>query len=206
MNALADVAQLVEHHLAKVRVAGSNPVVRSRKSPGRETYGGTRKGPSCHVRVAPCHSGAVPRLQRSGHLKPSRGDWVLAGRHQCPLISSSSAQLLCVGCDVERARRNASLVPRLRHTIDAKGDILNSMATTEPSGNNQRTTLVIDRNELRRAQQVLGTKTTRETVNMALHEVSRVATLRQAAALVRRGGVRIVEPEDLPELRRTRSI
>jgi hypothetical protein len=27
----ADVAQLVEHHLAKVRVAGSNPVVRSRK-------------------------------------------------------------------------------------------------------------------------------------------------------------------------------
>ena len=28
----ADVAQLVEHHLAKVRVAGSNPVVRSRNS------------------------------------------------------------------------------------------------------------------------------------------------------------------------------
>ena len=25
----ADVAQLVEHHLAKVRVAGSNPVIRS---------------------------------------------------------------------------------------------------------------------------------------------------------------------------------
>src|SRR5262245_7183011 len=28
----ADVAQLVEHHLAKVRVAGSNPVVRSRSA------------------------------------------------------------------------------------------------------------------------------------------------------------------------------
>ena len=28
----ADVAQLVEHHLAKVRVAGSNPVVRSEYS------------------------------------------------------------------------------------------------------------------------------------------------------------------------------
>src|SRR5579859_6544167 len=28
----ADVAQLVEHHLAKVRVAGSNPVVRSEGS------------------------------------------------------------------------------------------------------------------------------------------------------------------------------
>src|SRR6476646_7741076 len=28
----ADVAQLVAHHLAKVRVAGSNPVVRSKRS------------------------------------------------------------------------------------------------------------------------------------------------------------------------------
>ena len=28
----ADVAQLVEHHLAKVRVAGSSPVVRSRRT------------------------------------------------------------------------------------------------------------------------------------------------------------------------------
>jgi hypothetical protein len=28
----ADVAQLVEHHLAKVRVAGSNPVVRSQRT------------------------------------------------------------------------------------------------------------------------------------------------------------------------------
>jgi hypothetical protein len=27
------VAQLVEHHLAKVRVAGSNPVVRSTRKP-----------------------------------------------------------------------------------------------------------------------------------------------------------------------------
>src|SRR4030095_3295035 len=31
----ADVAQLVEHHLAKVGVAGSNPVVRSRETPGQ---------------------------------------------------------------------------------------------------------------------------------------------------------------------------
>jgi hypothetical protein len=29
MGSLAGVAQLVEHHLAKVRVAGSNPVARS---------------------------------------------------------------------------------------------------------------------------------------------------------------------------------
>ena len=33
MVSLADVAQLVEHHLAKVRVAGSNPVVRSKGIP-----------------------------------------------------------------------------------------------------------------------------------------------------------------------------
>ena len=31
-NSHADVAQLVEHHLAKVRVAGSNPVVRSQRA------------------------------------------------------------------------------------------------------------------------------------------------------------------------------
>src|SRR5947207_12137609 len=30
----ADVAQLVAHHLAKVRVAGSSPVVRSEAAPG----------------------------------------------------------------------------------------------------------------------------------------------------------------------------
>src|SRR4029453_1793774 len=31
LQGCADVAQLVEHHLAKVRVAGSNPVVRSER-------------------------------------------------------------------------------------------------------------------------------------------------------------------------------
>ena len=36
----ADVAQLVEHHLAKVRVASSNPVVRS------EPIGSRRLGPA----------------------------------------------------------------------------------------------------------------------------------------------------------------
>src|SRR5580698_9624274 len=46
----ADVAQLVEHHLAKVRVAGSNPVVRSRGS------------------VCPC--GGVAEWLRQGPAKP----------------------------------------------------------------------------------------------------------------------------------------
>src|SRR5947208_12834995 len=43
-TAHADVAQLVEHHLAKVRVAGSNPVVRSGASDTRKR--GARSGPS----------------------------------------------------------------------------------------------------------------------------------------------------------------
>jgi hypothetical protein len=54
----ADVAQLVEHHLAKVRVAGSNPVVRSERfSPtpsGRVTLlGGVaeRRGNGLQIRV-----------------------------------------------------------------------------------------------------------------------------------------------------------
>ena len=40
----ADVAQLVEHHLAKVRVAGSNPVVRSEMPSGVLPYRGSVPG------------------------------------------------------------------------------------------------------------------------------------------------------------------
>ena len=36
----ADMTQLVEHHLAKVGVAGSNPVVRSRMLEGRSFQAG----------------------------------------------------------------------------------------------------------------------------------------------------------------------
>ncbi|MHB1516950.1 MAG: type II toxin-antitoxin system VapB family antitoxin [Acidimicrobiales bacterium] len=80
------------------------------------------------------------------------------------------------------------------------------MAKSDHSENDQRTTLVLDLEELRRAQEILGTKTTRETVNGALHEVNRIAALRRAAAMVRRGDLGVVEPGDLPELRRTRSV
>jgi hypothetical protein len=72
------------------------------------------------------------------------------------------------------------------------------------SSNFQRTTLVLDVDELRGAQQVLGTTTVRDTVNQALHEVNRQARLRAAADLVRRGGLNLVRPEDLPDLRRGR--
>lgn len=69
----------------------------------------------------------------------------------------------------------------------------------------KRTTLELDLVELQGAKEALGTKTARETVNRALHEVNRQAALRRAAALVRAGGLDIVQPDDLPELRRARS-
>ena len=53
----ADVAQLVAHHLAKVRVAGSNPVVRSRRRLGR------RVGPARE-------SGGLAEWLRQGPAKP----------------------------------------------------------------------------------------------------------------------------------------
>lgn len=76
-------------------------------------------------------------------------------------------------------------------------------AGTKPQ--TKRTTLELDLVELQGAKAALGTKTARETVNRALHEVNRQAALRRAAALVRAGGLDIVQPDDLPGLRRTRS-
>jgi len=69
----------------------------------------------------------------------------------------------------------------------------------------KRTTLELDLVELQGAKKALGTKTARETVDRALREVNRLAALRRAAALVRAGGLDIVQPDDLAELRRTRS-
>src|SRR5665213_2434615 len=57
----ADVAQLVEHHLAKVRVAGSNPVVRS-GAPTAST------GPRSVGR--PWFAGGVAEWLRQGPAKP----------------------------------------------------------------------------------------------------------------------------------------
>jgi hypothetical protein len=80
-----------------------------------------------------------------------------------------------------------------------------TMAGSDRGTNTQRTTLVLDLDELERAQNVLGTRTTRDTVNRALREVNRQAALRRAAALVRQGGLDIVEPQELTELRRDRA-
>jgi hypothetical protein len=76
------------------------------------------------------------------------------------------------------------------------------MAGSDRGTNTQRTTLVLDLDELERAQNVLGTRTTRDTVNRALREVNRQAALRRAASLVRQGGLDIVGPEELTDLRR----
>jgi len=60
VKACADVAQLVEHHLAKVRVAGSNPVVRS-EAPTAST------GPRS---ASPGPTGGVAEWLRQGPAKP----------------------------------------------------------------------------------------------------------------------------------------
>ena len=59
----ADMAQLVEHHLAKVGVAGSNPVVRSMNSKGRLIA-----GPFCLSR----HAAAFALRLRVLDMPPSR--------------------------------------------------------------------------------------------------------------------------------------
>jgi hypothetical protein len=65
---IADVAQLVEHHLAKVRVAGSSPVVRSERV-RRSDAGGVaeRRGNGLQSRL----HGFESRL----HLAVHEGDW-----------------------------------------------------------------------------------------------------------------------------------
>jgi hypothetical protein len=69
------VAQLVEHHLAKVRVAGSNPVVRSERvspSPCGERFPGgvaERRGNGLQIRVhgfkSRLHLGRLAQWERA---------------------------------------------------------------------------------------------------------------------------------------------
>src|SRR5512144_73926 len=73
----ADVAQLVEHHLAKVRVAGSNPVVRSEAT----YHGGSSRwsGREARQRPAkPCTRVQIPSPPRVG-CAVKRGTTVTAG-------------------------------------------------------------------------------------------------------------------------------
>src|SRR5215469_8396299 len=66
----ADVAQLVEHHLAKVRVAGSNPVVRSEASDAVSRCRWPARLPVTLVWVLGSGRGGVAEWPRQGPAKP----------------------------------------------------------------------------------------------------------------------------------------
>jgi len=68
----------------------------------------------------------------------------------------------------------------------------------------QRTTVELDMRRVRRVQKMLGTKTMRETIDKALDEVERHEALRRGADVIRKGGLNIARPEDLPRLRKVR--
>ena len=67
-----------------------------------------------------------------------------------------------------------------------------------------RTTIDIDVDAYEAARAVLGTRGYRDTIDRALREVTRTERLRRGAELIRRGGLNLVRPEDLTELRRSR--
>jgi len=68
----------------------------------------------------------------------------------------------------------------------------------------KRTTVDLDLDELSAAREILGTQTTRDTINTALREVRRRAALARAAEMIALGGLDIIEPEELAALRRAR--
>ena len=67
-----------------------------------------------------------------------------------------------------------------------------------------RTTVDIDVDAYNDARQALGTRGYRDTINEALREVTRVTALRRGADMIRAGGLELVSPDDLAELRKTR--
>ena len=101
----ADMAQLVEHHLAKVGVAGSNPVVRSRNQ---------RKAPlSCGAfLVSASHS------DRRASMRECRQDEILAafqqasyGRRALDTLSEKSASCFFTpaSCECPRTTRSQAV-------------------------------------------------------------------------------------------------
>ena len=67
-----------------------------------------------------------------------------------------------------------------------------------------RTTIDIDVGAYNEARRALGTRGYRDTVNEALREVTRVVALRRGADLIRQGGLNVIAPDELAELRKTR--
>lgn len=64
-----------------------------------------------------------------------------------------------------------------------------------------RTTIDIELPAFRRAREALGTSGYRDTINEALNAVGRAAELHRGAALIRAGGLDLVEPDELAGLR-----
>lgn len=67
-----------------------------------------------------------------------------------------------------------------------------------------RTTIDIDVEAYNEARRALGTRGYRDTINEALREVTRVLVLRRGADLIRQGGLNVISPDELTELRKTR--
>jgi Arc/MetJ family transcription regulator len=67
-----------------------------------------------------------------------------------------------------------------------------------------RTTIDIDVEAYEGAREALGTRGYKQTVNEALRAVERAARLRRGADLIRGGGLDLVSPKELEEMRRSR--
>lgn len=83
-------------------------------------------------------------------------------------------------------------------------DILKAMGRASAEHTIKRTTVDLDMDELQAAREILGTETTRDTINTALRDVRRRAALARAAALIEHGDLDIIEPEELAALRQAR--
>ncbi len=68
----------------------------------------------------------------------------------------------------------------------------------------KRTSIDLDVGELERAKEILGTRTTRDTINTALRTVNRQAALARAAELIDQGAFDILDPGELTALRHAR--
>ena len=113
----ADVAQLVEHHLAKVRVAGSNPVIRSEAPPqwwrGREARQRPAK-PYTRVRIPsppPLHRAIGAVVARFLDTEEVAGSNPVSPTKRAPSIARGP--LLCV----EHVRKLAQTSYAVRHMI-----------------------------------------------------------------------------------------
>jgi Arc/MetJ family transcription regulator len=70
------------------------------------------------------------------------------------------------------------------------------------TGEIHRTTIDIELDAFEGAREALGTRGYRDTVNGALHAVTRAAALGRGAELIRAGGLGLTTPEELEEMRR----